>query len=115
MEARARVRYLRIAPRKLRLVADLVRGKPVEQALQLLQFTPKRGARLLAKALRSAVANAEQAGDRIDVDALVVASVTVDGGPTLKRFLPRAHGRATPIRKRTSHLTVVLSDRAASS
>ncbi|GBD27411.1 50S ribosomal protein L22 [bacterium HR30] len=112
MEARSVVKYVRISPRKLRLVADLVRGKRVEQALHILQFTPKRGARILAKALRSAVANAEQKESRVDVDALIVATVTVDGGPTLKRFLPRAHGRATPIRKRTSHLTVVVSDRA---
>lgn len=112
MEARSVVRYLRISPRKLRLVADLVRGKQVEHALHILNFTPKRGARFLAKALRSAVANAEQRDSRVDVDALVVSTVKVDGGPTLKRSLPRAHGRATLIRKRTSHLTIVVSDRA---
>ncbi len=112
MEARSVTKYIRISPRKLRLVAALVRGKRVEQAFHVLQFTPKRGARLLSKALRSAVANAEQKDSRVDVDALVVTRVMVDGGPTLKRFLPRAHGRATPIRKRTSHLTVVVSDQA---
>ncbi|GIW42868.1 MAG: 50S ribosomal protein L22 [Candidatus Binatia bacterium] len=114
MEARSVVKYLRISPRKLRLVADLVRGVPVEQALKVLEFTPKRGARMIAKALRSAVANAESASARLDVDSLRVAVIRVDGGPTLKRFLPRAHGRATPIRKRTSHLTIVVSDQPVS-
>jgi|DewCreStandDraft_5_1066085.scaffolds.fasta_scaffold04581_8 large subunit ribosomal protein L22 len=114
MEARCVVRYLRISPRKLRLVADLVRGQQVGKALQVLQFTPKRGARFLAKAVRAAVANVEQLERGVDVDSLVIKSVVVDGGPTLKRFLPRAHGRATPIRKRTSHLTVVVADQASS-
>ncbi len=114
MEARCVVRYLRISPRKLRLVADLVRGQQVGKALQVLQFTPKRGAQFLAKAVRAAVANVEQLERGVDVDSLVIKSVVVDGGPTLKRFLPRAHGRATPIRKRTSHLTVVVADQASS-
>ena len=110
MEARAQSRFMRITAQKARLVVDLIRGKPVERALSLLEYTPKRGARLVAKTLRSAVANAESS-QRIDVDQLYVKRAFVDEGPTAKRFLPRAHGRATKVFKRTSHITVVVDER----
>ena len=109
MEAVARARYIRISPTKARLVADLVRGKPVEQALHVLAFTPKAAARLLKRVMDSAVANAESKGD-IDVDTLFVKEIVIQEGPTWKRFQPRAMGRATPIRKRTSHITVILDE-----
>lgn len=112
MEARVVSRHLRISPRKLRLVADLVRGKRVGEAIGLLQHLHKKAAPLLAKALKSAVANAENT-QRVDVDQLYVKRILVDGGPTIKRFLPRAHGRANGIRKRTAHVTVVVDERAA--
>jgi len=109
MEAVARARYIRISPPKARLVADLVRGKPVEQALHILAFTPKAAARLIKSVMDSAVANAESKGD-IDVDTLYVKKIVIQEGPTWKRFQPRAMGRATPIRKRTSHITVILDE-----
>ena len=112
MEVRASSRFVRLAPRKVRLVVDLIRGKPVEAALGILEFTPKRGAKVVAKTLRSAVANAENI-QRVDVDALYVKRAFVDEGPTAKRFLPRAHGRATKVFKRTSHITVVVDARGA--
>lgn len=111
METKSIARFVRISPQKLRRVVDLVRGHAVEEALGMLDFTPKKGARLVAKTLRSAVANAEN-NRGLDVDALYVKRVEVGAGPTLKRFMPRAHGRATPIRKRTSHLTVVVDEKA---
>ncbi len=110
MEARAVSRYLRVAPRKARLVADMVRGKPVGAAIGLLQQVPKKAARMIGKALKSVVANAENT-QRVDVDRLYVKRITVDGGPVLKRYMPRAHGRATVVRKRTAHLTVVVDER----
>ncbi len=110
MEARATSRFVRLSAQKARLVMGLIRGKPVETALGILEYTPKRGAKLIAKTLRSAVANAES-GQRVDVDRLVVKRAYVDEGPTLKRFLPRAHGRATRILKRTSHITIVVDER----
>jgi large subunit ribosomal protein L22 len=109
MEAKAVAKYLRISPSKVRLVADLVRGKAVSEAITILRFTPKKGARLVNKALRSAVANAENARS-MDIESLYVKTITVDVGPTLKRWRPRAMGRANRIIKRTSHVTVVLSD-----
>jgi large subunit ribosomal protein L22 len=109
MEITARARYLRISPFKLRLVARTLPGKKVEEALALLQFMPQRGARLMRKVVMSAVANAEQR-PQIDVDTLVVKGVQVDGGPTLKRFQPRAMGRVNRIIKRSSHITVVLQE-----
>lgn len=111
MEARAVSRHVRIAPRKARLVVDLIRGKNVGDALMILDFLPKKAARIVAKTLKSVIANAEDQ-QRVDVDRLYVRRVTVDGGATLKRFLPRAHGRATPLRKRTSHITIVVDERA---
>ena len=110
MEARAVSRHLRIAPRKARLVIDLIRGKSVGEALMILDFVPRKAARLVTKTLKSVVANAENV-QRVDVYRLYVRRITVDGGATLKRFLPRAHGRATPIRKRTSHITIVVDER----
>ncbi|MGD9762628.1 MAG: 50S ribosomal protein L22 [Candidatus Binatia bacterium] len=110
MEAHAVHRHLRIAPRKVRLVADLVRGKRVGDALGVLQHVRKKAAPLLAKALKSAVANAENT-QRVDVDQLYIKRISVDGGPTAKRSLPRAHGRATPLRKRTAHVIVVVDER----
>jgi large subunit ribosomal protein L22 len=110
MEARAVSRHLRIAPRKIRLVADVVRGKPVGEALSILQLMPKKGARLVSKTLKSVVANAENT-QSVDVDRLYIKRIAVDGGATARRFLPRAHGRATVLRKRTSHLTVVVDER----
>ena len=112
MEARAIRRYAQLSAQKARLVVDLIRGKSVEDALGILEYTPKRGARLVAKTLRSAVANAEHE-QRVDVDALYVKRAFVDEGPTAKRFLPRAHGRATPLFKRTSHITIVVDERAS--
>jgi large subunit ribosomal protein L22 len=110
MEARATSRFARLTAQKARLVVDMIRGKPVEAALGILEYTPKRAARVVAKTLRSAVANAEH-GQRVDVDALYVKRVWVDEGPTGKRFMPRAHGRATPIFKRSSHITVIVDER----
>src|SRR5688572_33442411 len=112
MEARAVRRYAQLSAQKARLVIDLIRGKSVEDALGLLEYLPKRGAGLVAKTLRSAVANAEHE-QRIDVDALYVKRAYVDEGPTAKRFLPRAHGRATKIFKRTSHITVIVDAKGA--
>ena len=110
MEAKAVTRNVRISPQKARLVADLIRGKQVEEALLVLRFTEKKAARILSKTLRSAIANATET-QSVDPDVLYVKKTYVDGGATLKRFTPRAHGRATPIRKRTSHFTVVVDER----
>ena len=103
-----------MAPRKVRLVADNLRGMKVGAALAVLKYTPQAAAPHLAKLLRSAVANAEEKGGRVDVDALFVRTLTVDQGPKAKRFMPRAMGRATRIDKKTSHVYVELgiSERA---
>ena len=109
MEVRAVSRYLGTSPRKLRIVVDLIRGKRVEEALNILAFTPKSSAKMVTKLLKSAVANVGQ--DRsIDVDTLFIKTISVDGGPTLKRFRPRAMGRASRIRKRMSHINVTLAE-----
>ncbi|TET93029.1 MAG: 50S ribosomal protein L22 [Desulfobacteraceae bacterium] len=110
METRAVAKFVRISPRKIRLVMDQVRGKQVGEALNMLSFAPQRGARILKKLVNSAIANAEQ-NTGVDVDSLYIMRVYADEGPTLKRWRPRAQGRATPIRKRTSHLTVVLNEK----
>jgi len=110
METRAVAKFVRISPRKIRLVMDQVRGKQVGEALNMLSFAPQRGARILKKLVNSAIANAEQNTD-VDVDSLYIMRVYADEGPTLKRWRPRAQGRATSIRKRTSHLTVVLDEK----
>jgi len=109
MEAKAAVRQIRISPQKARLVADLVRGKDVETAINLLRFMPKKGARIIQKLLESAVANASQ-NEAIDIDTLYIKSITVDGGSTMKRIRPRAMGRASRILKRSSHINVVLAE-----
>jgi large subunit ribosomal protein L22 len=112
MQSSARLRYLRIAPRKVRTVADLVRGQSVGKALAILRFTPKAASKPVEKLLRSAIANAEDLSKgQVDVDRLVVETIYVDQGPSLRRFMPRAMGRATRVNKKTSHVTVVLSDR----
>lgn len=110
MEARATARYLRVSPHKARLVADMVRGKMVADALTILRFTPKKSCRLITKALRSAVANAENAGN-MDVNQLYIHTICVDEGPRLKRWRPRAMGRATRILKGTSHISLVLKEK----
>ncbi len=99
------LKNVRISPRKLRLVADMVRGKQVQSALDQLSLTNKKGARILHKVLKSAIANATDVAT-VDVDRLSIAEVMIDMGPSLKRFLPRAQGRATPIKKRMSHVTL---------
>ncbi len=109
-EVKARLRYLRIAPRKTRLVVDLVRGKPVDEAIRILQFTRRAASLPVLKLIKSAVANAGQ-NEAIDVDTLYIKDIQVGPGPMLKRFQPRAMGRAFPIKKRTSHVTVVLQER----
>ena len=108
MEARAKLSFARLSPRKTRLVVDMVRGKGIQDALTILRFSPQPSAKLVSKLLQSAVANAEQKGAS-DVDRLFVKTIYVDGGPVLKRFTPRAQGRASKIRKPTSHITVVLA------
>jgi ribosomal protein L22 len=105
---RASARYVRIAPRKARLIADQVRGLHIEKARALLQFSPRGAAQDIHKLIDSAAANAENNHDLIG-DEMRVSSITVDEGPTLKRFRPRAQGRATPIHKRTSHIAVALT------
>ena len=105
---KASLSFLRMAPRKVRLVADNVRGMPVGHALAMLKYTPNAAAKPLAKLLRSAVANAETKGGHVDVDRLYVKTLTVDGGPKMRRFMARAMGRAFRIEKRTSHVYVEL-------
>jgi large subunit ribosomal protein L22 len=109
MEITARARFIRISPLKLRLVARLLPGKKVDDALSMLRFMPQRGARVLHKVVTAALANAEQR-PQIDVDTLMVKGVMVDGGPSLKRFQARAMGRVNRILKRSSHITVVLKE-----
>lgn len=109
-EAKAILRHCRVAPRKARIVADLIRGRNVDEASSLLEFTPKRSAQILRKLLHSAIANAEDTGD-VDVDKLFVKRVTVDQGPTLRRFRPRAQGRAYRINRKTSHIVLVVAER----
>ncbi len=117
MKARAIARYVRMSPRKVRLVVDQIRGKSVNEAYAILQFSKKAAAEPVGKTLRSAVANAQDRsqdeGDLLDVDDLVVQEAFVDEGPTLRRWRARAQGRAAPIRKRTSHITVVVDTRDA--
>jgi large subunit ribosomal protein L22 len=107
VEAKATVKYVRTSPRKMRRVVDMIRGQHVEEARRILRFSPLGATRDIEKLLNSAVANAEQQPGVIP-ENLVVAKAWVDEGPTLKRFRPRAYGRATRVRKRTSHVTVVV-------
>ena len=109
-ETRAVLRGVRLSVDKGRLVADLIRGKKVDQALNILTFTQKKAAGIVKKVLESAIANAEH-NDGADIDDLKVAKIFVDEGPSMKRIMPRAKGRADRILKRTSHITVVVSDR----
>jgi large subunit ribosomal protein L22 len=110
MEISAKTRFVRMSPRKMRLIADMIRGAKVGNAITTLKFTNKRGAKVLYKTLMSAVANAEQKGT-VDVDNLYVKKIWVDGASMLKRFMPRAMGRATMVRKRMSHLNIVLDEK----
>ena len=109
MEAKAIAKFIRVSPRKTRIVAKNVVGRPVEDALNILKFTPQKGAEVIRDVMRSALANAEH-NDGMNVDALIVKEILVNEGPTWKRFMPRAQGRATSIRKRTSHVTVILAE-----
>ena len=109
-EAKATLRYVRMSPRKTRPVVDLIRGCPVSDALALLRFTPRAAAKVVQKVLLSAVANGQQPGKELgDADSLRVSGAWVDVGPTLKRFQPRAQGRAFAIHKRTSHITIAVT------
>ena len=109
MEARAKLRYARLSPRKTRLVVDMIRGKIVGDALNILRLSQQKPAAIVEELIKSAVANAEQKGVS-DLDKLFVKDISVDQGPVLKRFIPRAMGRASRIRKPTSHVTVVLDE-----
>jgi len=109
MEARAVAKYLRVSPQKVRLVADLVRGKSIGEAERILTFTRKYSAGMIQKVLRSAIANAKQ-NPNIDDRVLYVKAIFVDQGPTLKRWRARAQGRAAGIKKRMSHITVILDE-----
>ncbi|HLS01524.1 MAG TPA: 50S ribosomal protein L22 [Beutenbergiaceae bacterium] len=115
MEAKARARFARVTPRKARRVVDTIRGKGASEALTQLEFAPYAAAKTVAKVIDSAIANARYKADetsvRFDEDDLVIAQAYVDEGPTLRRFRPRAQGRATQVLKRTSHITVVVADR----
>ncbi|HEX7098056.1 MAG TPA: 50S ribosomal protein L22 [Acidimicrobiia bacterium] len=111
MKVRAHARYIRQSPYKVRQVLDLIRGLPVQEADQILSFTARAAAEPVRKVLRSAVANAEH-NHALDADELIVAEAYADEGPTLRRWRPRARGRATRIRKRTSHITVVVAERS---
>lgn len=111
MEAKAFLRYARISPRKVSVVLDLIRGQELEKALAILQYTPKAASELLYKLVKSAAANAEH-NHNMDKDELYVAECFVTPGPTLKRVMPRAQGRAFRILKRSSHITVVLKEKA---
>ena len=109
MEVKAVAKYIRISPQKVRLIIDVVKGKQVEVGLDMLKFMPQKAASIIEKVIRSAVANADQYPD-IDVDSLVIRNIIANQGPTLKRFRARARGRGTRILKRTTHITVILSE-----
>ena len=109
MEVKAVARHVRISPQKVRMLADAIKGKPVDKAMSMLRFMPQKAAAIIEKVLRSAVANADQQPD-MDIDSLIVGRLLVDCGPTLKRFRARARGRGTRILKRSSHVTVVLTE-----
>ena len=109
MQVKATAKYIRISPQKARLVMDQIRGMPVSNALEVLEFSPKKAAHWVRKTLESAIANAEH-NEGADIDDLKVTTGFVDEGPTMKRWLPRAKGRATPILKRSSHITVQVGD-----
>lgn len=108
MVSLARAKYIRIAPTKARMVIDLVRGKGVDEAFDVLRFTKKKASKIIHAVLKSAVTNAQRKDEEIETKRLYISRATVDGGPSLSRFIPRAMGRATPILKRTSHITIEL-------
>lgn len=110
MEYRAAAKYVRISPRKVRMIIDLVKGKTAEEGISILKFMPHKAASIVEKVIRSAVANAANLDPNTDVDSLIIRNITADQGPTLRRFRARARGRSTRILKRTSHITVVLSE-----
>ena len=110
MIARAKGRFIKVTPRKARLVVDLIRGKYTDEAINTLRFTPKRAAKTVGKVLKSAIANAEQRAD-VNVDNLYVCKATVDGGPVLKRFRPAPMGRAVRVLRRTCHITIELDEK----
>lgn len=110
MEARAIAKFIRVSPRKARMVVDLVRGKKLEEALAILRYTPNKAADVVTKVVKSAAANAEH-NYEMDKDDLVISQIFVDQGPSLKRVMPRAMGRADIIKRKTSHITVVVSDK----
>ena len=110
MQAKAVARTVRIAPRKVGLVADLIRGKKIGEALAILRLTPKAASPVVEKVLKSAIANAEH-NYEMDINNLFISEAYVNEGPTLKRFRPRAMGRASAINKRTSHITIVVSEK----
>lgn len=110
MQAKANARFIRIAPRKVQLVVDLIRGKQVGEAISILRHTPRSASPILEKLLNSAIANAEH-NYSMDVDRLVISEAYVNQGPTMKRFRPRAMGRASRINKRTSHITLVVTEK----
>ncbi|HCX87599.1 MAG TPA: 50S ribosomal protein L22 [Gammaproteobacteria bacterium] len=114
MEVRAIARFVRLSPQKGRLVADQVRNLPVGKALELLQFSPRKAAGVIRKVLESAIANAEH-NEGADIDELKVSQIMVDEGPVMKRWRPRAKGRAVPVTKPTSHITVSVSDNGSRS
>ncbi|MFH1727880.1 MAG: 50S ribosomal protein L22 [Pseudomonadota bacterium] len=109
MEVKAVLKHVRISPLKARLVADAIRGEKIDTAVVTLKYLTKKGAGIILKVVNSAIANAQQT-KKIDVDNLYVKTITVDEGPTMKRFMPRAMGRASRIRKRTSHIKVILDE-----
>ena len=111
MEYIAKSRHIRQAPRKMRQVVDVIRGKNVVQATKLLSFTNKKAATFILKTINSAVSNLMSQGKDVDMDHLMIKSITVDGGPVFKRWKPAAYGRAVPRLKRTSHLTVIISSK----
>jgi len=111
MEVKAVARYVRISPLKVRKIVGAVKGKPVEAGINSLKFMPQKAAAIVEKTLRSAVANADH-NNELDVDALLIKNITVDQGPSLKRFRARARGRGSRILKKTSHITVVVADEA---
>lgn len=110
MEARAIAKFIRVSPRKARMVVDLVRGKKLEEALAILRYTPNKAAEAVTKVVKSAAANAEH-NYEMDKEELVISQIFVDQGPSLKRVMPRAMGRADIIKRKTSHITVVVSDK----
>ncbi len=109
MQAKAVIRNVRISPRKARVIANLVRGRQIGEAMAILRYAPKKASKIIEKLLFSAISNAEQSG-QVDVDGLIVKNCIVDGGPLIKRWMPRSMGRANRIQHRTSHISVFISE-----